>query len=254
MSFIYFFIKKIYNYSFNIWKPLSIISLYLGRISAFEVGFLPGINYIYNNYKKLSLLYLCGTDNINNFNDNSFIVYQGFIKPNNNLYSKINLILPISTYAERKSSYLNIEGRVRVMQKVITAFKFIFNDFEIIRALFFIKRNYIISNFSKIPKFYELMSFFNFTINYINLWFNFNNIHNYFFEISGINLNKKYIFNINDFIYLYSYLGSNNFFDGFFINSLLNRTINNYYASDFFVKNSKIMSITAMRIMPLNFS
>src|SRR3546814_16279293 len=98
----------------------------------------------------MSLLYLCGVDKITKISDNSFVVYQGSIKPNNMLYSKINLIFPVSTYSERKSSYLNVEGRIRIMRKVLTAFKFIFNDFEVIRALSYIKRNYIINNFSRI--------------------------------------------------------------------------------------------------------
>src|SRR3546814_11209029 len=90
---IYFLVHKIYNYSFLLWKPLSVVSLYLGRISIFEIGLLPGINSIFNNYNNMSLLYLCGVDKITKISDNSFVVYQGSIKPNNVLYSKINLIL-----------------------------------------------------------------------------------------------------------------------------------------------------------------
>ncbi len=226
----------------------------MGRISAFEVGLLPGVNSLSNFNTNMSLLYLCGIDKVNKFVSKSFIVYQGFIKPNDSLYSKINLIFPITAYAERRSNYLNIEGRIRTMYKVLTAFKFVFSDFEIIRALSYIKRNYIINNFSKIPNFYKLMSFFNYTINYINLHFNIDNLYYYFFNISGIELNKKYLFNSNDFIFFYSYLNSNSFYDGFFINTLLNRTVNNYYSSDFFIRNSKIMSIAAMRTSPVNFS
>ena len=38
-----------------------------------------------------------------------------------------------------------------------------------------------------------------------------------------------------------------NFFKNKFLNTLLYRVINNYYSSDFFLKNSKVMSLTAIK-------
>lgn len=71
-----------------------------------------------------------------------------------------------------------------------------------------------------------------------------------FFFLSGINLTKN--FKLNSFF-------KNDFFnfkihDYFFINSIFNRTVNNYYSSDYFVKNSKVMSISAMKVNNTIFS
>lgn len=122
------------------WMPLSIISLYLGRISSFELGFIPGVTTSLNkvNLKKINISYLCGIDEYKNVNNNSFIIYQGLFKTNSLLYNSANLIFPVSSFVERKATYLNLEGRLRFTKKIITAFKFVFTDFDIMRGLTFI--------------------------------------------------------------------------------------------------------------------
>jgi hypothetical protein len=64
---------------------LNVISHYLGKISASEIGFLPSINtnYAFNN--KLSFSYLCGVDNFSVLEPSAFLVYQGIFKANNYL-------------------------------------------------------------------------------------------------------------------------------------------------------------------------
>jgi len=42
--------------------------------------------------------------------------------------------------------------------------------------------------------------------------------------------------------------------DNLFINSVINRSINNYYSSDLFSKNSKVMSLCSLKVVSNNFS
>lgn len=65
--------------------------MYLGRISAFELGFLPGINagYSFMNVKKKGIFYFLGLDNYDKLEDNAFIVYQGFLKVNTKYLIKL---------------------------------------------------------------------------------------------------------------------------------------------------------------------
>ena len=108
---------------------LSVVSPFLGRLSASEVGFFPGINTKVLSTHDLMFSYLCGVDNISlNNNSANFLVYQGLFKPNDYLFSKVNLILPTTSFIERNATFLNIEGRLRYTKKVIIPFKFIFSD------------------------------------------------------------------------------------------------------------------------------
>lgn len=255
MTSLYYFTKKIFNLSYSSWKPLSIISLYLGRISSFEIGFLPGVASNLNNYKNKALYYFCGVDTYSNLNVDSFIVYQGSLKINTNLFNKANLIFPVSTYVERNSSYMNLEGRIRFTKKIITPFKFVFSDFEIMRALFFVRSRYFLNNFSKLTDFYKVTGYFSNIIVYNSiLLFNLNSVSSRFYNLTGIYLNKNNYFDINNVtpIYLNLLLSLNN--SGIFFNSIINRSINNYYSSDFFIKNSKIMSMCALKTFSGNFS
>lgn len=255
MSSLYFFVNKLFNIKYYNWRPFAVVSLYLGRISAFEVGFLPGINSAYSTIKSKanSLFYLCGVDTYPNINDNSFIIYQGSFKTNSLLFNKANLIFPVSSYVERNSIYLNLEGRLRFTKKVITPFKFVFSDFEIMRALFFVRKRFFINNFSKINDFYKTMLFFSAIISY-NFNVSLDSVILRLNNISGILLSKTSKFNSSAvspyYLDLLIALSKNNFF----VNSLFSRSINNYYSSDYFIKNSRIMSMCALKTFAGNFS
>jgi hypothetical protein len=89
--------------------------------------------------------------------------------------------------------------------------------------------------------FYKILKYFIKVLNYYCNFFLSSNFFNYelFYQTAYTNkkvLNKKY----NDYIF-YPF-GFNKF-----QNTLFNTFINNYYASDFFVKNSKIMSFCALK-------
>jgi len=116
----------VYNSLIN--SYLNIVSPYLGRISTHEVGALPGINNSSSIISNKALIYLAGVDNYMIAGSGSFLVYQGIFKTNNFLFSQANLIFPTTSFVERSSSFLNIEGRLRFTKKVIIPFKFIFSD------------------------------------------------------------------------------------------------------------------------------
>ena len=253
ISSISYFTGKIFNSVSSNWKPLNIVTPYLGKISSFEVGFLPGINSNFlSSFKKSSLSYLIGVDNYNKVTENSFVVYQGPIKTNSVLFNKANIILPISTYTERDSTYINLEGRLRFTKKVITPFKFVFSDSDVVRALSFLRKKSILTNYSYLPNFYKVVSFFKELLDYSQSLFTsaegLNRKLNYILGVSLVN-GKKLTSELDSSYLNFLILNYN-----FFSNTIIPRSINNYYSSDYLVKNSKVMSMCAVKAFSGNFS
>jgi len=58
----------------------------------------------------------------------TFIIYQGFIKGNSDLYLKANIILPSTAPYEMDNLFINLEGRYRFMKKHIKNFVAIYTD------------------------------------------------------------------------------------------------------------------------------
>lgn len=90
-------------------------------------------------------------------------------------------------------------------------------------------------------KFYQILKYLIKILNYYCNFFLSSNFFNYelFYQTAYTNkklLNKKYDDNI------FYFVGFNKF-----QNTLFNTFINNYYASDFYVKNSKVMSFCALK-------
>lgn len=161
-------IFDILKYSFNI------VSNYLGRISCFEFGFLPGIrSSSYKKRKKFSFLYLLGTDNFKAFKAD-FVVFQGsfndFIIP-----SLVFLVFPVSIYIEKLSIYLNIEGRLRFANVVNPQG---YSDLDICIALYFFKLLFVPNNFSVFSNFYFLLNFFFCLIDYSCFFYLFFDFYN----------------------------------------------------------------------------
>jgi len=71
--------------------------------------------------------------------------------------------------------------------------------------------------------------------------------------ISGLNLSVS-TFTLSAFNPFLSNLAALNSFDSSLYNSVINRTINNYYSSDMFSKNSRVMSLCAIKTVITNFS
>lgn len=121
------YLKK--NFLKNI--SFGLVQLNIGRITAAEFGLLPGISY-YNNNKTLfqenkfffkqalNYFYIFGGDDYNKLKLNSnnlFNLYIGF--HGYDLYNNSDIVLPSTSYFEKSSSYLNVEGISRFSQNVI---------------------------------------------------------------------------------------------------------------------------------------
>jgi len=224
------------------WKNLNVIQRNLGRITGSELNLLSKINVIQKN-KFNSFNHLLGIDKMitgltlkNNFN-----VYQGSFYLSN-IFNSINIILPVSIYTESNESYINLEGRFRQTNKVITPFKFIFSDLDIIKSFSILLKFIYKENFSIIEKFYYIFDYLKNIINYFKI-----NLNNYKQEILFYELNKFIREQINS---IYSL----NIYNSKISNSLITKTIFNYYNSDVFSKKSKVMIIASNKLKLINFN
>ena len=190
--------------------------------------------------QNIGFLYNFSDTSINKMkNDDYFFVYQGFIK--NSIYFDSDLILPSNAIYEFDSIFINLEGRYRFAKQSIKSFAGIYSDWEIINLLNLFNKKKNLLKVSYFINFYQVLKYLVKVISYYCNFFLSSNFFNFeLFYQTGYNnkklLNKKY----NDLII---------FFYGFnkFQNTLFNTFINNYYASDFYVKNSKIMSFCALK-------
>jgi NADH-quinone oxidoreductase subunit G len=241
ISFLYsfmFFFKKKFNFS-------------LFNLMINTLGVLSFTNIIYNNIqfirkKKFNgLLYNISNDILcfpilNNF---TIKIYQGFIKSNSNLYLKADVILPSTAPYEMDNLFINLEGRYRFMKKHIKNFLAIYADWEIINFLKIYNKKKNILNFNSFNKFNFISKFFRNIIDYISsFFFTLEDFFINFFFIFGY---KKKIINHNNDLNFIPIL--NKIFVNKYFNTLFNRNINNYYSNDFFLRNSKVMSLSAIK-------
>ena len=124
-------------------------------------------------------------------------------------------------------------------EQAITPFKSIFPDWKILQGLFILKKKLIKNNFSIVPLFFYVFNFFYSIINYsCSFFYSFYSLNNYikrYISVSSVNLNFFNFFFINNNVNI-------------IINSLFTKSIVNYYSSDVFCKNSKVMSICSSKI------
>jgi hypothetical protein len=233
-SFTFFFKNKL---------KLGILNLMINTL-----GILSFSNIIYNNVqffkKKIfnGLLYSISNDILPFFFLDKFtlIIYQGFIKSNSNIFLKTDIILPSTAPYEMDNLYINLEGRYRFMKKHIKNFLAIYADWEIINFLKIYNKKKNIINFTCFYKINYILKFFFKIIDYIcNFFFTLEDFFINFFFFFGYK--KKYITQNNGMFFF------NNFYVNKFYNTLFNRNINNYYSNDFFLRNSKVMSLSAIK-------
>lgn len=226
-------------------KNINILSRHLGRISSFEFNIIYNIKNI-NSFKKLNNIsyfnffigidtyYLTRKNDLNIFLGSFFLI---------NFFEFINLVLSSSIYVEDLFSYINLEGRFRYTNKIVTPAKYIYSDYKIINSLNILIKNIYLYNFSIINNYNNLLNYFN---KYYNLLNNYN--------IKYKNIVKYYVnefFNIN--LYLDKKLNNKNiinltYYNTKYINSLFTKIIYNYYNSDIFSKLSTTISIMALKI------
>lgn len=243
-NFYFFFFKSFsFFYSNNNFCRLHIVSSYLGKISGFEVGALPGINYCsFKDNKRFCFLYLLGTDNFNfNSNDDCFFIYQGSFM-DSYLLLNISLFFPVSIYVEKVSMYLNIEGRLRFTKRAISPFKLVYTDLDVIKSFFFFRNSIFTFNFF-FRDFLRLSFFFKHLIDYCCLFF------------EKIELYNKSYFKDKIFFYDYNFFLLNFSIRTYRLaNGILPCFFSNYYNFDIFSKNSRIMSLCHLKAGVSNFS
>ncbi len=219
---------------------LNVIPTFLGKITCNE--------FAYNSAKnksdvsnKLNFYYLCGVDIIPKIGN---CLYQGFFKNWGNFFSKINLILPSLTYLEQNALYLNLEGKIKFNKKVLVSSKIKYSDWEILQYINLNKLNFKNWNLVKIASFklFEKISLF---INYFCDFF-------FSFESSKPILYKKGVFFELMHFELIKHFFKKTFCNKF-IDSNLNRRINNYYSTDILSQYSKTLSICAANFPIISF-
>jgi hypothetical protein len=225
-------------------KLFSVVSTYLGVLSYLELGLGP---YIVKNRSKFGLVYVLDAD----FNqENDFLIYQGFFADSSVSYYKANLILPTIAYTEKAATYINLEGRYRFSKRAVIPFKSLYADYEIIESLSCLKLIKISFNFSKIRYFYVVCFFFIELINYECIFLR--NL-NYFIDLLSLRTGvcKKFFSNFDANLLIIQPVKL--FFGVIFFCkitvSLFNRTLNNYYGSDAYCRNSKALSLSASKIV-----
>lgn len=124
-------------------------------------------------------------------------------------------------------------------EQAVTSFKFIFPDWKILQGLFILKKKLIQGNFSIVSLFYFTLHFFCNIINYsCSFFYSLNSLNSYLKRYLSINhVNLSYFFNSFS-LNLSSSL----------VSSIFTRKITNYYSSDIFCKNSKVMSICSVKV------
>lgn len=238
-SFINFFKKK-----FS-WKTFNLIINNLGILSYSSI--------IYNNTITLKrkiingLLYNISNDNIpvEYIDKFTFIVYQGFIKNNSHIFSHADILLPSTAPYEMDGLFINLEGRYRFMKKYIKNFLTIYTDWEIINLLKIYNKKKNILNCFFFTKYNLIFKFFIKIIDYdCSFFFTLDDFFSNFFYFYGYK--NKYLIDVCNNDLNFSSIVKN-YYNIKFYNTNFYRYINNYYSNDFFLRNSKVMSLSAIK-------
>jgi NADH-quinone oxidoreductase subunit G len=217
---------------------INIFTEYLGKIVSKELGFNT------NNYLLENVIYNIGTDHDKiNLNEYNFIIYQGSFKP-----KKSNLSLPTAFYTERNSTYMNLEGKIRMANLAVTAPKMALTDNELFRVLNIILIRSLLSRLTIYNNFIEFISNFEEILTYNFSFFdNMEQLFKFFSKSTGFNLRELgriSSFILKEFIYKKLFLN----------NTFINRLSSNYYSNDYLSRLSKTMAICAQKIIHNNFS
>ena len=124
-----------------IWNGFNILNHAASRVGALDLNFFSSNSkfnlekiYELSEKNKMDFIYLLGTDEIDTKNlKNTFIVYQGH--HGSDLIKYSDVILPGSTFTEKNSTYVNLEGRVQNTYKACNPPGNSKEDWKIISAL-----------------------------------------------------------------------------------------------------------------------
>lgn len=234
ISYFYFLKNKFQLLNFNL------INNNLGFYSFSNVIF-DNIKYSINKIKDLGICYILGSENIENYKSD-IIIYQGFIKTN--IYYDSNLILATTAPYEFDSLYINLEGRYRYIKQVIKSFVGSYNDWDILSLLTIFNKKKQILKVCSIYFFINIIKFFNNIVNFFcNFFLSFNSfLIELFYYTAFMDNFKDQLSSDYNHSYNYNYNQSVKFYNNYF-----NSIINNYYISDFYTRNSKVMSFSSLK-------
>ena len=230
----------------------NLMSSHLGELSFKEIAA--------SSHPRISspntLTYYLGTTHLTNLKNNSFIVYQNSHLPLNSANIKCPLLmLPTTTYTERVSTYINLEGRIRTTKVALASNPSILSDTEVIRLLNILKKKTLGHNFSFLDNFYESMAFSNYLVNYECCFYGtLKKFRREFFTKTGLPLRA---FDNVDSNAIKQYLVKclpPHLANSKISASILSKPFVNYYAVDFLSRLSRIMGICSLRVLLYNFS
>jgi hypothetical protein len=133
------------------------------------------------------------------------------------------------------------------MNKILTPFKFVFDDFEVFRALFLVFYREMKSNFSYWMYFYSRVFYFKTLVSYdLRVLLDFTGLTSKLINLIGFDFNS-YVFDINfvsvNFLRLFLSLP----YCWLLFNTVINKLVINGYSADFFLRNSKVMAVSAAK-------
>lgn len=215
--------------NFNFKHKINVISRFIGRSNYADIiPFINRGNIYKKKAKKNKFNYMIGVDldsKINLINNMDFSVYQGsFIFEN--IENKINLLLPSSIYIENKATYLNSFGKLCKTEKIINTKTLIRDDKNIINAIYIYYN--IVVGYSKLRENIKFFKKFK------------------FISTSGISNSLTDIIESS-----YKNL-EDNVINIKVVNNLISSELLEFYNSDFFIRNSKIMGLCAARVKFVN--
>lgn len=233
LNLIYMFEKK--NISINI----NILYLNISTILYEEFNLLNHIH----NIEKIStndIIYLLGIDDFK-LKKSKFSIFQGH---HINLeYLNIDLIFPSTTFLEKLSNYLDIEGNYLQTNFVLFPPVFCRNDWSILNALYIYILNFVYKIFD--IKFYEKITYL--TVNRFYLFIN--NLNKIYFFLKKESMNFYYKKLSKCKLYTYNIIDNINFFLKKIVkiyNYVLNNKYYNPYVTNIISENSEILKKSAI--------
>lgn len=234
----------------------NVVSSHLGELTFKELGL--AAQQPRHDLHGRSINYFLGVDNLpSRPKPEDLVIFQGSHSPSpvQVLNFEKLLLLPTALYVERLSTYLNLEGRVRTTRLALATHSLVLSDVEVMRALILLKRKLIPSNFSLLNNFYESTGFFKFIINY-NCCF-FGTLAKFLGEFTAVSGFKLRAFSYASPGAFKPYLAHLLTLSGLpqkASTAVFNKAFVNYYAMDFYSRNSKIMGLCSSRILLSTFS
>ncbi len=116
------------------WNGFNVMHTAASRVGAIDLGFTTAKSF--KDVLGLDVIYLLGADGFDAqaaISPNSFVIYQGHHGDRGAM--RADVILPGSAYTEKDGLYVNMEGRVQLAKKAVSAPGEAKEDWKIIRAL-----------------------------------------------------------------------------------------------------------------------